>query len=85
MLKETAEEQGCFRGCAVFMTGGGILGIFVGIFVFNKILEAYSFMPIVSGSLGALMGLILGSFVGALVGLIWGKFASKKKMTEEEF
>jgi hypothetical protein len=85
VLKETAEEQGCFRGCAVFMVGGGILGIIIGIFVFNKVLDAYNFVPIVSGSLGALLGLIIGSIIGAIVGFIWGKVATKKKITEEEF
>jgi ABC-type nitrate/sulfonate/bicarbonate transport system permease component len=87
LLKETAEEQGCFRGCLVFVVIGAVVGIIAGIVVGNIFLSnpQNPMPPVVSGALGALLGFIAGSVLGALVGLVWGKFATKKKLTEEEF
>lgn len=69
------------------MVVGAVIGTIAGIIIGNVFLSSpQNPMPtIVTGALGALLGFIVGSLLGALVGLIWGKFATKKRITEEEF
>ncbi|MDQ7823000.1 MAG: hypothetical protein RDV48_09425 [Candidatus Eremiobacteraeota bacterium] len=82
MLKETAEEKGCFSGCLTFLIVGGFLGLIVGMIALKKMLP---FDSVVSGALGGMIGLIIGACAGGVVGLIWGRFTTKKRQKEEDF
>jgi hypothetical protein len=92
VLKETAEEQGCFRGCAVFVGIGAFVGLIGGAILINVVFPEFKQINVaglsggvISGSIGAFIGIIIGAIMGAVVGLVWGKFATKQKLTEEEF
>ncbi len=92
MLKETVEEQGCFKGCAVFVGIGAFAGLIGGAILINIVFPEFKQINVaglsggaISGSIGAFMGIVVGAVIGSIVGLIWGKFATKQKLTEEEF
>ncbi len=85
MLKESAEEKGCFAGCLPFIAVGAIIGAIFGIRSFDGVCIQYGLV----GPIGKITGLLLGSFfgiiAGGIVGLITGRIITARKTKEEDF
>lgn len=85
MLQESTEEKGCFTGCLPYILSGVSIGGLIGYFSFAKVCTQYD-MP---GSVGQIVGVILGAcfglIVGGTIGVIVGRILTFIRKKDEDF